>query len=104
MQSYDLTELLTLVNKIIDVIQTNGVANTLTLSNKIAFNNEDNKYNFDLFVDVLLYAIKTRIFNQNDLKLINYYNITNKLSNDRFIPHINKKLLFEHYLLEMRGI
>lgn len=105
LQSYDLTQLLTLVNKLIDVIKTNGVANTLTLSNKITFTATDNdKYDFDVFIDTLLYVLKTRVFDQNDSRLIEYYKLTNKLSNDRFIPHINKKLLFEHYLLEMRGI
>lgn len=102
--SCGLNDIMSLCNKIIEVVSTNNISNTLTIVNKISFKDEKDKYDFDLFVDIMLYCIKQHIFQINDSRLIEYYKLTNKLSNDRFIPHINKKLLFEHYLLEMRGI
>lgn len=96
-------------NKIFEVVSVNNISNTLTITNKINFNNkETEKYDFDLFVDVLLYCIKEKAIKScipgEERRIVEYYKLTNKLSNERRIAHINKKLLFEHYLLEMREV
>lgn len=93
-----------LVKKIFTCIKNANIQNVLTLSNKISFNNEEDKFDFNLFIDFLLneamnYFISNP-FEYNKAWLI--YKRTYELSNSRFIAHINKKQLFENYILDLK--
>lgn len=82
-------------NKIFQYIKTANLSNCLTISNKLYFDNFiDNNYNVDLFCKVLLHISKSIS--------PNIYILTNELNNALFIPHINKKLLFEKYIINLK--
>ena len=95
-----------LASKIFNNIKTANIQNILTLSDKISFNGEENKFDFNLFIDFLLYeSMNYFILNPLICKqswLI--YKRTFELSNSRFVCSFNKKQLFEKYLLDLKLI
>lgn len=77
-------------------IRTANFSNCLTISNKISFNGEDDKskYSINTFSRILLYLSTT-------LDTVTY-KYTNILLNDLQIPKINKRLIFESFLLNLK--
>ena len=99
-----LKDQLELADKILDRISNANVANILTIPNKIAFNEEQNKYDLELFLAVLNYVAVNKIINNSDQRYVFAYKLLDDLCNSITIPHVNKKLLFEHFLLELKLI
>ena len=99
-QSYPINEMIALAQKIFTNIARANVANALTLSRFIAFKNEKDKFDFNLFLDVLLMISKEMYYNNK----VTYeaYMLTNTLNNNKFIFNVDKKSLFEHYLIELK--
>lgn len=100
----DAKNMLDMSYKIIKHISTANFANTLTISNKIAFKNESDKWDYDLFIKVLKYALvqTVRAPGYNDVLAFTLWDRTMKLLQDSNIPHINKQQLFERYLLDCK--
>ena len=87
--------MLDFANKIFNHIKTANLSNCLTICNKLYFDKvEDDKFFVDDFCKILLYISKNISFD--------IYRLTNQLYNDLIIPHINKKSLFEKYLIELK--
>lgn len=98
------TEMIELADKMIYKISTATIPNTLTIVDKMAWNNEKNKLNYDLFVKVLLSRVTHACREHNDSKLYDYYYLTSELLKNNFIKNIDKKYLFEKFVLEARSI
>lgn len=92
--------MLSLADKIVKLIDRAGVANILTISDKINFGEETNKFNFDTLVDILLMTSKLSAINGEIDS--NVFFQTRDLSNDRYIFNINRKYLFENYLFRLK--
>lgn len=103
-QKQDLTNIIGLCNTIIDKIAGANCQNTLTITNKIAFNHEEEKYDFDCFVRCMLYSIRKRIVENNSLQNSFAFVRTKQLESDRYIHNINLINLFNTYLIDMKGI
>ena len=103
-QKQDLTNIIGLCNTIIDKIAGANCQNTLTITNKIAFNHEEEKYDFDCFVRCMLYSIRKRIVENNSLQNSLAFVRTKQLESDRYIHNINLINLFNTYLIDMKGI
>lgn len=99
-QHYPLKEMFDLANKIFNSIQKANFANVLTISRFIAFKNEKDKFDFNLFLDILLEVCKEMYWNTKVTSGV--YWLTNKLNNNKHIFNIDKKSLFEHYLIELK--
>lgn len=93
-----------LCNKIIDHIGTARFSNTLTISNKIAFNGENDKWDYDIFIKILHNTIINRIKIEDNNNLFLKYRVINQLCRDSQIAHINKQYLFENCLYTLRRI
>lgn len=108
LNNIDINSLLELTNKIFDMMDIASFPNALSLAEKIAFKDEQDKYDFNVFVDTLVYVCSKKIAQESDTeklkKLLFQYNLTNNLSNSRYIAHINKRQLFENYILKMKGV
>ena len=91
------------VNVSVSMWNSANFANTLSLSRHLAFKNEKDKYNVSLFLDMLLECCRKLII---EGKIVNYdvYKLTSKLNNNKLIFNIDKKALFEHYLIELKEI
>jgi hypothetical protein len=102
-QQYPIEDMFNLADKIFLNIHRANFANTLSLSRYLAFKNEKDKYNVSLFIDILLECCRKLII---EGKLADYgvYKLTSKLNNNKLIFNIDKKALFEHYLIELKEI
>ena len=97
-------QMLELADKIISKISIASVANTLTLSNKVSFKNEKDKFDCKLFVDVLLNRLVEAYYKNNDMKYNNAYMLTSELKKKLAVKNLDQKALFEKYLISLRGI
>lgn len=82
-------------DKIFFHIKTANLSNCLTIPNKIKFSDSDSgEFPVDIFVKVL-----SKVSIKYGFKV---YNLTRSLYNDLYIPKVNKKLLFENYLINLK--
>lgn len=101
LQSYPIKDMLDYSIKIYEKIDIASYANTMSISNKIAFKNEKDKFDFELFFRCLLYIAKIRVINKEPYSVQDYtishkYYIMSKLKN------VDKKMLFENFLLNLK--
>ena len=97
-------DMLELADKIIDKIHIASVANTLSLSNKLNFKNESDKFDVRLFVDVLLQRFVEKYRTNSDNKYSTGYLRTVELKKKLYVHNLDCKALFEKYLVELRAI
>ena len=100
-QSHPIKDMLDLCIKIFEKIDKASFANTLTLSNNISFKNEKDKFDFTLFMRALLYIAKIRVNNNASNSIPEYY-LTNDYYNRSLVRNIDKRMLFENYLLALK--
>lgn len=101
LQENSLKSMLELCNKIFTSINRATYANTLSLSSKMAFKDEKDKFNFVLFFKLLDIVAYERVL-QNTPNCISEYQLTNEYLNRLNIRNIDKKMLFENYLLKLK--
>lgn len=101
LQSISVLELFDLCHKIFDKISSATFANTLTLSNNLAFKDEKDKYNVALFFRALLRVAYSRAF-ENRPNSIGDYMITRDYIERLLVKNIDKKYLFENYLITLK--
>lgn len=99
-QYFPLKDMFDLAYKIFNNIKNANFANILTISRFIAFKNEKDKFDFNLFLDILLIVCKEMYWNRQVPDEV--YWLTNDLNNNKYIFNIDKKSLFEHYLIELK--
>jgi hypothetical protein len=99
-QHYPLQEMFDLAHKIFNNIKSANFANVLTIGRFIAFKNEKDKFDFNLFTDILVLVCKDLYMGGNLSSDI--YVLTNKLNNNKYVFNVDKKALFEHYLIELK--
>lgn len=104
MCSHPFGEMLDLSNKIINKIGGATLPNTLSLTDKMAFKNEKDKYDIDLFIEILVGAVAKHCRDTNDKRLYEAYRITNNLNRDIRVTNADKKALFDKYLVELREV
>lgn len=99
MQSQPLKNIVDLCVKIFDKINMANYANILSLSNQIAFKNEKDKFNFDVFIETILNVSRDRMLTNN-----NYYEYftTNDFYNKSKVKNVDKKQLFDNYLINLK--
>ena len=93
-----------LADKIINKINIASVSNTLSLSNKLNFKNDDTKYDVKLFVDILLQRFVERYRVVIDNKYSKGYLRTSELKKKLNVKNLDYKALFEKYLIDLRAI
>ena len=99
-QHYPLQEMFDLAHKIFSNIKSANFANVLTIGRFIAFKNEKDKFDFNLFTDILVLVCRDLFMNGN--LSFDIYVLTNKLNNNKYVFNVDKKALFEHYLIELK--
>ncbi len=99
-----LMEMVQLATKIIDKIDVASVSNTLTLSDKIGFKKESNKYDVKLFVMILLNKLTNCCKNSSDTKYVKSYMLTSELMKKLNVKNLDYKALFEGYVVQLRSI
>lgn len=100
-KNYNTREYVDLATKIIDKIHIATFPNTLTLCDKIGFNNEKDKLNVDLFFEVLVVIFRNKFITENNAKYHSAYNLARFLLNDSKVNNVNKQLLFSNFLCKL---
>ena len=101
LQQHSIDKIIELCNKIFNSIDKASYGNTLSLSDRIAFKDEKDKYNFNLFFKLLVIVSYERVLN-NLPNSISEYQLTRDYFNRIKIKNIDKKMLFENYLLKLK--
>lgn len=99
-----LSEMLELANKIIDKISIASISNTLSLSSKLAFKGEAEKFDIKLFTDLLSYKLLMMWRQSADKRYSDAYLLTNTFKNLLSVKNLDNKAQFERYLIDLRRI
>ena len=102
------SELKSLVDKIIDNIVRASIPNILTIPSKLNFDNSDG-YDIDVFLHLMRTSLLNRmtdcsISNEEFNYLKKQYTCTCKVCEKIKMFNVNKKALFENYLMELKGV
>lgn len=100
LNSCNISEMINLCNLIIDKIAIASISNTLTLSNKIAFKGEEDKFDFEMFVKLLTKICFDKIVDKSVKSDI--ISVIINLYNDSKLKNVDKKTLYENFLLNLR--
>ena len=93
--SIDFNGMMEFANKVFRFIKTANLSNCLTIANKISYGTSENDlFDVDLFSRILLTMSKNIS--------VEVYNLTNTLCNNLTIANINKKNLFEKYIVDLK--
>jgi len=105
-ENQDIEAIINLCNTIVDRIGNANYANTLTISDKIAFDNEVDKFDFRCFVRCLQDTLADRAL-KADGKDFHKFSLafftTSDLYRMSYIKNINKKNLLDSYLTTIKG-
>ena len=100
---YDIFEFIGYINKVIENIATVSGANSFKIADKINLKDDDSKYDLKLFWKGFM-----RICAKNLLQDIKYYAEAIKITSDALsqinINGINKQMLFDKWLLNIRSV
>ena len=102
------SELKSLVDKVIDNIVRASIPNILTIPSKLNFDNSDG-YDIDVFLHLMSTSLLNRmtdcsISNEEFNYLKKQYTCTCKVCEKIKMFNVNKKALFENYLMELKGV
>lgn len=102
------SELKSLVDKVIDNIVRASIPNILTIPSKLNFDNSDG-YDIDVFLHLMRTSLLNRmtdcsISNEEFNYLKKQYTCTCKVCEKIKMFNVNKKALFENYLMELKGV
>ena len=96
-----ISQMFTLADKMINKISTATLPNALTISNKLNFDNSKDKFDYRIFLRILLAQIKTKIIEKSDKRLYTMYKIVDKVINMIYTPNINVKYIFENMIIKL---
>lgn len=101
LMSINIQEEVAYIDKIFNMIGKATFTNMLKLLNHIAFENEQDKIDVDIFIDLLLYVLALKLKDNCDY----YYAIKdiNTLMQVRYTPNIDKKHLLENFFIKLWG-
>lgn len=103
-QNQDLYYMKDLATKILNSISKATVSNVLSVPDRFYYNDaEEGKYNFDIFLKLLLAESFKNVVESNIATCYTTYMLTEELLNRTFVPNVNKKQLFENYLMKLKG-
>lgn len=102
LETVDIDEIVTLCNKIIESIDKASVPNILTISDKLAFKQEKDKIDIDVFAEVLLYQANLYVKEIPEARYLTVYKNINRWYNERKVPNVNQKYLFDRFILSMQ--
>jgi hypothetical protein len=100
-RSHPLDDMVQLAHKIFHSIHSANFANVLTIGRFVSFKNEKDRYDFNLFLDVLLAVCKDTCYSCDPL-CYDMYELTRVLNANKYVYNIDKRALFEHYLIELK--
>ncbi len=97
-------DLRALINKIVFNIHKASIPNILTIPNKIDWG-DGKGYNLQVFIAFMDYTLLDLIKTLPDVKpYVEYYKLTRELSEKLTVLQVDARMLFENYLLNLKGV
>lgn len=96
-----LSDMIQLSRKLIDKIAVANVANTLTISDKIAFDNSSKKYPLELFLKALKNYAASKLKVDSKGNILTMYQEISDTQYKLSLPNVSKKYLFEAMLINL---
>lgn len=103
LSSIDIKEMFNLCNKVIDKLSVANISNALTISNKLAFTESETGFPIELFIQCLIYCMYIKIKEKHEINWIFLENII-QLQKDCKKRNVNKRYIFENFILRMKEI
>ena len=100
----NLEDIVALSNKIIDKIGTANLPNVLTISDKLAFKGEKDKFDIECFSRTLNYLLVEKIKTDNNIKYQEMYKLVSDWNRERKAPTVVQNFLFERYLVKIHEL
>ena len=104
LSSMTFNEMNDLAVKLITKIQTASISNTLSISDRINWKDDYTKLDYSLFIRTLLSQIRLFIIEQPAQQLLSLYRLTADLIKNSHIKNVDKRYLFEKYLIDARTL
>lgn len=76
--------------------------NVLSISNKLAFKQEEDKYDVDLFIKFLLHFAKVNVLNKYNKRNYYIFECTKALYNSYYSSNSDSRMLFDNYLTNLK--
>lgn len=93
-----------LIDTVFNSINRANISNTLSISKKINFKDDNELCDLDTFLRVFEIKLLNLIKNEYDAKYLEAFKVLNKLSSDIKGFNVNKVNLFENFLLDLKNI
>lgn len=90
-----------LCDKMIDKIHIANFSNTLTIKDKINYKDEYNKFDLNIFFDILIYTLYNKYLNESNKKILNMYLITIEARKRLIDKRINKEIFVQNFLTKL---
>lgn len=97
----DVFSILELCDKIIEKINIASLPNTLTLANNMAFKEEKDKININLFKDIFIYSITQKIIQNNSPVLFKMYDVIKNYIYKSNLPKMDQRMLYDNMLINL---
>ena len=94
----NLNKLYNLCVTIVNKLQIAGYANTLSISNKINYKDEYDKFDIDVFYNMLAYVMLQEFIKTNNKMICSMYFKTNEYKKRLRDKRLNKQQFFENYI------
>ena len=99
-----INDIIKLVHNFIENAKRANYSNLLTISNKINFSGDDNLFDLDIFLEILINEVANIIIYDRNNNLIPLFNLVKKCRYNINVPKVNKKFVFEKFLIETKEL
>lgn len=101
LKTLDVESLYDLCYKVVTKLQEASLVNTLSISHKINYKDEYEKYDLMLFINMLINVLCNKIVEEDNKQYIFIYKETMELRNKLSDKRLNKQHIFENYLVKL---
>ena len=101
LEGVDIDPIIKLVDSIIDRMANASISNALSISNKIAFKEEKDKFNLKLFNRVLMFRVFNRVKESSNSLILEMYKLVSSYINNSFTPRVDAKILLDNLIVNL---
>lgn len=97
----NIREMFDVCDKIATKMSAANYSNTLTIANKINFSDQYDKFDIDVFFDILCYSLFSHYLKTDNVIILNMYKITGEYRKKLLDKRLNKELFMENFLTKL---
>ena len=90
-----------LCDKMVDKMNVANFSNTLTIVDKINYKDEYNKFDINIFFDMLVYTLFNKYLTENNKNILNMYLLTIEARKRLIDRRLNKELFVQNFLTKL---